>query len=172
MKKVIIIGCPGSGKSTFARALHEITSLPLIHLDMLNWNADGTTVPREVFRKRLDNALQDDCWIIDGNYSSTMELRLAACDTVIFLDYPTELCLAGAMERRGKPRSDIPWTEAKDAPPDEEFLNFIRSYEQESRPGVLELLANYPQKNIITFTSRSQADNFLQTLQSKMEETV
>ena len=172
MKKAIIIGCPGSGKSTFARALHEITSLPLIHLDMLNWNADGTTVPREVFRSRLAEALRGERWIIDGNYSSTMALRLAACDTVFFLDYSTDICLSGAMERRGKPRSDIPWTEAKDAPPDEEFLNFIRCYEKDSRPGVLELLASYPQKNIFTFTSRSQADNFLLTLQSNMEETV
>ena len=172
MKKVIIIGCPGSGKSTLARSLHEITGLPLIHLDMLNWNTDGTTVPREVFRSRLNDALQGERWIIDGNYSSTMDLRLAACDTVFFLDYPIEVCLAGALERRGKPRTDIPWVEPADAPLDEEFLNFIRSYEHDSRPEVIGLLANYPQKNIITFTSRPQADEFLRTLSSHREETV
>ena len=85
MKRVIVIGCPGSGKSTFARALHDKTGLPLHHLDMMYWNADKTTVPKEVFRARLAELLTEDAWIIDGNYGSTMETRMAACDTVFFL---------------------------------------------------------------------------------------
>ena len=53
MKKVIVIGCPGSGKSTFSRALHEIVGIPLYHLDMMYWNADRTTVEKSVFLERL-----------------------------------------------------------------------------------------------------------------------
>lgn len=49
-----------------------------------------------------------DEWIIDGNYGSTIELRLQACDTVVFLDYSTNICLDGIKKRRGKPRTDIP----------------------------------------------------------------
>ena len=89
MRKVMIIGCPGSGKSTFARALHAATGLPLYYLDMLYWNADKTTVSKEVFRGRLREILDTDAWILDGNYGSTIEIRLEACDTVFFLDYPT-----------------------------------------------------------------------------------
>ena len=89
MKRVIIIGCPGSGKSTFARELHARTNLPLYYLDMLYWNADRTTVPKAEFRRRLGEVLEKDSWIIDGNYGSTMEMRMAASDTVIFFDYPT-----------------------------------------------------------------------------------
>ncbi len=100
MKKVIVIGCPGSGKSTFSRALHDITGLPLIHLDMLYWNADKTTVDRPVFRVRLSETMQQSEWIIDGNYGSTMELRMQACDTIILLDYPTEVCLDGVRQLR------------------------------------------------------------------------
>ena len=88
MKKVIVIGCPGSGKSTFSKSLHKITNIPLFHLDMIFWNADKTTVEKPVFLDRLLNIIQNDKWIIDGNYGSTMELRMQACDTVIFLDYP------------------------------------------------------------------------------------
>ena len=76
MNKAIIIGCPGSGKSTFSRALHKKTKLPLYHLDMLYWNSDRTTVSKEVFRERLQSVLVLDKWIIDGNYGSTIEMRL------------------------------------------------------------------------------------------------
>ena len=78
MKKVLVIGCPGSGKSTLSRALQKRTQLPLFYLDRMNWNPDRTTVEREVFRKRLQAVLQQEEWIIDGNYASTMELRLQA----------------------------------------------------------------------------------------------
>lgn len=164
MKKVIIIGCPGSGKSTFARALHDITGLPLYHLDMLNWNVDRTTVPKEVFRVRLAETIAKDSWIIDGNYGSTMEVRLQACDTVFFLDYPIDVCMDGIMSRRGKERTDMPWIESEDDV-DEEFVEFIKSYNSESRPTVMELLDKYADKEIIIFKSRDEAESFLKKLQ-------
>ena len=158
MKKVIVIGCPGSGKSTVSRTLHNKTGIPLYHLDMMYWNADKTTVEKSVFLKRLSDVLEKDEWIIDGNYSSTMELRMAACDTVIFLDYPLDVCLDGIRERRGKPRSDMPWIETEE---DAEFIEFIKSYNEQQKPKVLELLKKYSDKNIIVLESREQADVFL-----------
>lgn len=158
MKKVIVIGCPGSGKSTFARALHKETGIPIYHLDMLKWNADKTTVSKEVFIERLQNVLVLDKWIIDGNYGSTIEMRLNICDTVFFLDYPLDVCLDGIKQRKGKPRSDMPWIETED---DEEFLEFIRNYNTQSRPKVLELLEKYKEKNIVIFKSREEADDYI-----------
>ena len=158
MKKVIVIGCPGSGKSTVSRALHNKTSIPLYHLDMMYWNADKTTVEKSVFLERLSAVLEKDEWIIDGNYGSTMELRMAVCDTVIFLDYPLDVCLNGIKERRGKPRSDMPWIETEE---DVEFIEFIKSYNEQQKPKVLELLEKYSEKNIIILESREQADAFL-----------
>lgn len=161
MKKVIIIGCPGSGKSTFSRALHERTGLPLYHLDMLNWNSDRTTVSKEVFRERLQSVLALDSWIIDGNYGSTMEMRMTECDTVFFLDFPYEICIDGIRERKGKSRSDMPWTETED---DEEFLEFIRNFEKESKPKILSLLQKYNEKNIVILKSRNETDIIINNL--------
>ena len=158
MKKVIVIGCPGSGKSTVSRALHDKTGIPLYHLDMMYWNADKTTVEKSVFLERLTAVLEKNKWIIDGNYASTMELRMAACDTVIFLDYPLYVCLDGIKERHGKPRSDMPWIETEE---DAEFIEFIKSYNEQQKPKVLELLKKYSDKNIIVLESREQADAFL-----------
>lgn len=159
MKKIIIIGCPGSGKSTFARALHDKTGIPLHHLDMMFWNADRTTVEKNVFLERLSAAMEQDEWIIDGNYGSTIERRLAACDTVFFLDYPVEVCLEGIRARRGKPRSDMPWFETDEE--DTEFIGFIKNYNSESRPQVMELLEKYSCKNVFIFRSRAEKDAFL-----------
>ena len=162
MKKVIVIGCPGSGKSTFSKSLHRITGIPLFHLDMLFWNADKTTVEKPVFIERLLKTVQNSEWIIDGNYSSTMELRMEKCDTVIFLDYPLEVCLNGIKERKGKPRSDMPWIESDEE--DAEFIEYIKNYNTQSRPQVLELLKRYSHKDIYIFSNRTQAEEFLTRL--------
>ena len=161
MKKAMIIGCPGSGKSTFARALAQKTCLPLYCLDLMYWNPDRTTKPKEEFRADLRETVALPEWIIDGNYNSTLELRLEACDTVIFLDYPLEVCLSGVEERRGKPRPDMPWVETE---PDLEFIVFITKFNEESRPRIVELLEQYKNKNIIIFTSRGEADEYLRRL--------
>lgn len=158
MKKIIVIGCPGSGKSTFARALHHKMGIPICHLDTLFWNADKTAVEKSVFRERLTRVLEMNAWIIDGNYASTMEIRMAACDTVFFLDYPTDVCLAGVKARIGKPRGDMPWIESEE---DAEFIGFIKTFRKEQRPEILALLDKYSDKNIVVFKSRADGDAFL-----------
>ena len=160
MKKIMVIGCPGSGKSTFSRTLHIRTGIPLFHLDMMNWNSDRTTVEKAVFRERLSSAIQKDEWIIDGNYGSTIELRLQACDTAIFLDYPLDVCLNGIMERRGKERTDMPWIEDENEE-DAEFIEFIKNFNFQNRPKIIELLDKYSHKDIYIFKNRDEADEFL-----------
>ncbi len=159
MQKVIVIGCPGSGQSTFSKALHQATGLPLYHLDMMKWNADGTNVSRDIFMERLHQALGQESWIIDGNYSSTMELRMRFCDTVFFLDYPTDVCIASIRSRKGKKRTDIPCATLEDE--DHEFVEFIMNYNSASRPAVMELLRRYAHKHIVIFKNRKDADAFL-----------
>lgn len=161
-----MIGCPGSGKSTFSKSLHKITGIPLFHLDMLFWNEDKTTVEKSVFLDRLLKTLENSEWIIDGNYASTMELRMQKCDTVIFLDYSSDVCLSGIKERKGKERSDMPWVEDEEEDP--EFIAFIKSYNSQNRPQVMELLKRYSHKDIYIFTNRNQAEEFLTETQQRL----
>ena len=86
---------------------------------------------------------------------------MAMCDTVLFLDYPLDVCLDGIRERRGKPRSDIPWIETEE---DAGFIEFIKNYNEQQKPKVLALLEKYSDKNIIILKSREQADEFLSRL--------
>lgn len=161
MNKIIVIGCPGSGKSVFSRALHEKTRIPLYCLDMMYWNTDKTTVGREIFRARLAEVLAKDSYIIDGNYQSTMETRIEKCDTVFFLDYDLETCLSGVLARRGKPREDMPWIETEEDP---EFMQTIKAYIPEQRPRVLALLEKHKDKNIVVFKSREESTKYLESL--------
>ena len=157
-RRIVVIGCPGSGKSTFSRALRNCTELPLYHLDAIYWREDRTTLQREEFRTVLRHIVEADCWIIDGHYASTWEMRIQACDAVFFLDYPPEVCIEGVRARRGQTRSDIPWVETED---DSEFLEFIGKFQEESKPRVLELLEKYPEKPVFRFSCRAEAEEFL-----------
>ncbi len=158
MNKIIVIGCPGSGKSTFSKKMNKITGIPLYHLDMMYWNSNKTIVDKDIFLERLLSTIQTNKWIIDGNYSSTMELRIQYCDTIIFLDYPLDICLSGIKERKGKERTDIPWIENED---DVEFIEFVKRFNLENRPRIIELLEKYSSKSIYIFKSRDEANTFL-----------
>ena len=159
MKKIIVIGCSGSGKTTFAERLRDKIGLPLFYLDAIWHKPDRTHISREDFDARLGEILALDRWIIDGDYSRTLERRIEACDTVIWFDLPTEVCLEGVRERRGKPRIDMPWVETEEDP---EFIELIKKYNDEQRPKVLSLLEKYRSgREIIVFRSRREADELL-----------
>ncbi len=159
MKKVIVIGCPGGGKSTFARRLQASSGLPLHHLDTIWHKPDRTTVSREVFDEKLGQLLAQEEWIIDGNYNRTLERRMAACDTVFLLDYPVAVCLEGAQQRVGQPHSDLPWLEETFDP---EFRQWIEDFAQTQLPRIYALLAQYGQgREIVIFRSREDADAWL-----------
>lgn len=158
MKKVMIIGCPGAGKSTFSKALQNKTGLPLFHLDMLFWNKDKTHVSRVVFDERLERILSQDSWIIDDNYGRTLETRLKACDTVFLLDFPVDMCLSGANARIGKSRNDMPWIEQE---LDEEFKQWIINFPKNELPHIYTLIEKYKGKNIYIFKSHQEITDYL-----------
>lgn len=160
MKRVIVIGCPGAGKSTFSRKLRDKTGLPLHYLDMLWHRPDRTNIPKDEFDARLEEILKTECWIIDGNYNRTLEMRMNACDTVILLDYPLEVCLAGAKERVGKKREEMPWVEEE---LDEEFRQWILEFPEKKLPQIYQLLEKYRKgRQVIVFHSRQEAEDYFE----------
>ena len=161
MKKIIIIGCPGAGKSTFARALSATTGIPLFYLDMIWHKADKTNISREEFDQRLGGIMTGESWIIDGNYQRTMEWRIKECDTVFLLDFPKDICLEGAEKRVGKAREDMPWVEET---LDEDFKVFIETFHEMVLVKIYHLLNLYKDKNIIVFKSREDINHYIENL--------
>lgn len=160
MKKAIVIGCPGSGKTTFSEKLHKCTGLPLFYLDAIWHKPDKTHISREEFDQRLAEIGELEEWIIDGNYSRTIEVRLKMCDTVFLFDLPTEVCLQGATERLGKTRYDMPWI---DTDLDPKFKEEIESFREKVLPTIYELIEKYKDgRKIVIFNSREQADEYLE----------
>ena len=161
MKKILVIGCPGAGKSTFSKALRGKLGLPLFHLDMLFWKADKTTLSREEFDQKLGEILAVDSWIIDGNYGRTLHRRLEVCDTVFLLDLPVEVCLEGAINRIGKLRDDLPWRETELDP---EFRDWISDFPNKELPQVYETLEKHKDKSIVVFHSHEEINAYLEEL--------
>lgn len=159
MKKIIVIGCPGAGKSTFARKLRDATGLPLYYLDMLWHKSDKTNISREEFDTKLSEIMAKEKWIIDGNYQRTLETRLKECDTVFMLDFPIEVCILGVESRIGKKREDFPWIEAEF---DSKFKQWILHFSERELPVIYELLEKYKSdKEIVVFKSRNEANRYM-----------
>ena len=159
MKKIIVIGCPGSGKTTFAEKLCDKLGLPLFYLDAIWHKPDRTHISREEYDARLAVILALDSWIIDGNYSRTVERRIAACDTVFLFDLPTEVCLEGAISRLGKGRYDMPWI---DTELDPKLKTEIEEFRSKNLPAIYALLDQYKGgRSVVIFKSRTEADAFL-----------
>ena len=162
-KKVIILGCPGSGKTTFAEKLNQITGFPLYHLDTIWHLPDKTHIAREEFDKRLSEIFHTPEWIIDGNYNRTIEMRLQECDTVFLFDLPTERCIQGAIDRLGKIRNDLPWRETELDPV---FKQSIEEFSTNSLPRIYELIEKYRKgRQVVIFKSREDLDEFLSKTQ-------
>lgn len=163
-KRIMVIGSPGAGKSTFSRKLREITGLPLYYLDTIWHKPDRTNISKEEFDIRLMEIVKKERWIIDGNYQRTLKKRLERCDTVFFLDYPLEVCLEGAAARIGKKREDLPWLETE---LDEEFRQYIIDFSRDQLPEIYNLLEEYKKdRDILIFHAREAANAYLRSLDS------
>ena len=166
MERVVIIGCGGAGKSTLARSLGEKTGLPVVHLDKLFWKPGWVESTREEIDGTIQREINKARWIIDGNYNRTLSMRMARCDTVIYLDFSRFACLAGVLKRvlttHGTVRPDM-----GDGCPerfDLEFLKWVWNFNKTKRKQYYELLNSLEDKNVIILRSRREVNAFVKNL--------
>nr|BFD42335.1 DNA topology modulation protein [Pseudomonas sp. FFPRI_1] len=176
MRRIVILGNAGSGKSTLARKLGSRLGLPVVHLDRLFWEPGWVEADSEVFRSRVRQALCEDEWICEGNYSRrTFDLRLPRADLVIWLDTHRATCLRRVMLRSAlnRPRADLPCGCIEKL--DREFLkflNFIWNFDRVNRPGIEAVrLAIGPQVPVIHLRSAQELSGFLDDLPTRTQVT-
>ena len=144
MQRILVIGSGGAGKSTVAREIASRLDLPLIHLDALYWNPGWRATDKDAWERRVRELIAAPRWVMDGNYGGTLDLRLARCDAVVFLDLPRVICLWRVIRRRlefrGRSRPDM----APECPEglSADFVKWIWTYPRSRRPGILRRLAN------------------------------
>ena len=167
LKRILVIGSGGSGKTSFARRLAERTKLPLIHLDALYWRRGWDPTPPDAWRTKVETLVSGPAWIMDGNYGGTLNIRLAACDAVVFLDVSRFVCLWRVVKRQlqhgGQSRAELPagcperltW----------EFLKWIWTYPARRRGAILRRLDELKaHKRVYVLRSSKEMDRFLNGL--------
>jgi adenylate kinase family enzyme len=164
MRRVVVVGCGGAGKSTFAVRLAARTGLPVVHLDAIYWKAGWQPSSPEEWRRNLAPIVARDTWILDGDYAGTLDRRLAACDTAVFLDVPRRVCLWRAIKRwlrfRGRPRPDVAAGCREQL--SREFVRWIWAYPATQRPQMLARLASLgPGQRGVILRSRADVERFL-----------
>ena len=163
MKKVIVIGSGGSGKSTFTRELGERTGIEVIHLDQEYWRPNWVKTPTDEWVAKVAAMLERDSWIMDGNFGGTREMRMRAADTIIFLDLPRYVCLYRILKRTmkfyGRSRPDM--TEGCNEKFDLEFFLWVWNYPNATRDRVLSTLQTFPEKRSIRLRTKAEIAEYL-----------
>lgn len=169
MQRIAIIGSGGSGKSTVARQLGDILTLPVIHLDAFFWQPDWVETPQEEWRAVQQRFVQQERWIIDGNYSSTFDIRFARADTLIFLDFPRLLCMYRVLKRslmyRGKTRPDM--NEGCPERIDWNFLVWVWNYPSNGRVRAMKKIEQYKEgKQVVILHHPTEVKRFLEEMKA------
>lgn len=165
-----MIGSGGAGKSTFARRLGKLLDLEVVHLDALYWNPGWVETPKAEWAETVAELVKRDSWIMDGNYSGTFDLRLKACDTVIFLDMPRLVCLWRVLKRsliyRNRSRPDMgAGCQEKLDPAFIEFILWIWNYPKRTRPKIIGWMReNSGSKKVVWLRSPAEAEKYLADL--------
>ncbi|MGV2827483.1 DNA topology modulation protein [Myxosarcina sp. GI1(2024)] len=170
MQRITILGSCGAGKSTLARILGVKLSLPVIHLDSYYWQEGWVETERTDWINIQQHLIQGDRWIIDGNYSNTLEMRLKAADTIIWLDFPRGLCLWRVITRylkyRGRVRQDM--AAGCEERLNLEFLQYVWNFPARKRAEILARLEKYRNfKQVIILPNPHRVSDFLEQVSKR-----
>jgi adenylate kinase family enzyme len=165
MQRILVMGSSGSGKSTFARRLSEITGIPMVSLDALYWKPGWVPSDAAEFGQRVTEAAGQSRWIFDGNYTSHGgDLRRKVADGVIWFDLPRRTCMVGILTRIARSYGRVRPEMADGCPErfDAEFFKYVWTYRQRQRPKLLQYFEGLrSDQSFVCFTDRRQADRYL-----------
>ena len=169
MKRILVLGSPGSGKSTLSKSLGKLLRLPVVHLDVHYWRPGWVAAPKEEWKRMVTELVSEERWIMDGNYSGTMDIRLREADTVIFMDMPVWLCTFRVIKRRwmyhNKTRPDL--NEGCPEKLDFEFIKWVWQYPRRTRLETLDKLEQLRHDKLIYIVkNRKQTKQLLETLKN------
>jgi adenylate kinase family enzyme len=146
-KRILILGPSGAGKSTLARHIGDRLGLPVVHLDAINWNPGWVQTEIAQFRERVAEAARGDTWVMDGNYTAHLDLRLSRAEAVIWLNLPRFVYFPRAVWRSvrnyGRARDDV----GPGCPERFDlafFKDWVWTYPTHSRTRHAEIMANLP----------------------------
>ncbi|MFW9931231.1 MAG: AAA family ATPase [Candidatus Thorarchaeota archaeon] len=170
MKRILILGPSGSGKSTLCERLGKKLNLPIIHLDRYYWNPGWQETPPDEWTQKIRDLISGDCWVMDGNYKSTLAMRSRAADSIIFIDMPRRTSYLRVFLRflkfRGRPRPDL--TEGCPEKIDRDFLEWIWYYPMTHRPVILGLLRKLEStKSVIILKGQNEIERFVSSLDTE-----
>jgi adenylate kinase family enzyme len=162
MNKIAIIGIMGSGKSTFAKNLGDILGIEVIHLDkeswLPGWKEKYTKQEWELFQREITQRPQ---WIIDGNYQSTLDIRLSAADTIVYFDFPKIFSIYRVIKRsffRGQPFDKAQGVKEKVS------VNLIKFIMKFPKKKIKQMLGLYTSKKIIVLRNQKDVSELLKTI--------
>jgi len=164
IQRILVLGCCGSGKSTFSKKLHSILKLPLIHLDSHYHKPNWVEPEKEEWEKALKQILKRESFIMDGTYLESLDARIKKSDAIIYLDYSLIKCFFRVIKRVlidfGKKRSDMAPGCKEEF--DLEFLWFVLTFNNKFRKGFIQKLNLIKdEKKVVIFKTDKQADKFL-----------
>lgn len=161
MRRIAVIGCGGSGKSYVARRLGALLAAPVTHLDAVFYDGAHTTMAPREFAAAQHALVVGPAWVIDGNYNATLQIRLTACDTAVFLDLPTRQCLWGVFSRwarhparhqDGGTRNRLTWN----------FVRYVATYRRTMRPKALAQIGRHAAgAEVVVLTDRRAVRRWL-----------
>lgn len=173
-EKILVIGCPGTGKSTFSKQLGNILNIEVIHLDKYFWKPGWVESTKVEWNETVSKLIKKDKWIIDGNYSNTLRLRAEAADEILFFDYSSVFCIYRIFKRiiktklRLENRDDMA-EGCNEKWYDRDFVKFTWNFNKNFRPvnyTILEEL-NFSEGNLTIFKNSKEADYYLNKLELK-----
>ncbi|MEV0469629.1 topology modulation protein [Streptomyces prunicolor] len=168
MEKVVIVGCGGSGKSYLARALGKILDAPVTHLDAAFYDDEWNALPMEKFTELQRELVAQPRWVIDGNYNSTLQTRLEACDTVVLMDVSTISALWGVFSRQLRHgaghkgngvHNRIHWG----------VIQYVWTYRRKMRPRVMAKIEEFAsgRADVVMLANRRQSRRWLETVDAE-----